>query len=1120
MTSSGEDNSEQADLFDELAEELLRRCRRGERPDIEEFAGRFPELAVRIRKLFPTLLALERDTPTDASQSGPAAARSGSELPAVFDSFQVVRTIGQGGMGVVYEAVQSPLGRRVALKVLLAGSISRPAYRERFEREARVAARLHHTNIVPVFGSGEHDGRLFLVMQLIEGRNVADVLAELRGTPPPGHSQAMARLALQAAEALAYAHAQGVLHRDLKPGNLLLDGQGTLWIADFGLAKAEDVEDLTATGELVGTLRYLAPERFAGRCGPQSDLYALGATLYEMLALRPAFDAADQLTVVDQIKHGPQRLRRLAPEVPLDLETVVHKAMAAAPEHRYPSAQEMADDLRRFLADLPIKARRAGAPERLRRWARRNPVLAGLTSAVVVLLAVVGIVSTVMAIQLKVALGESERHLGEVRQSQDEMAELLWRSRIDQAHANRRSGKLGQRIESLRLLDAAARRRVTPELRDEVIACLALVDLEEVHRLPGALAGAPPTLACLPNLGRFVTVSRSGKVSLRRMRDGEEIAEVPSTLGRGLTVELISTPLGRLFLLSNEQSTSHEVWNVEGATPKLVGREDLPEPSVQEVLSDDGRMAVQLKDGGLQLRYLGSVRHTVPDRVVQALPARLPAQALSLHPSRPWLALGRGNTAVVLDLQTDQELMRLDCPSPVLGLTWDPLSHLVVGEIYNRLWLYDVAAQRVVRVLEDRRLGGISLACHPSLPLVVSKDWRPESGVWDTASGQLALAAPPKLELYPTWGSAPEALVAGTRGEDLFLFRVPPRVLREFAYHNATGPQFVGVPMPHPAGRWLVAGTADGLAVFDLDSLGGIPLAVPDQLPFGVVGFDSSGTLIRNSAHDLLYLAASDGPAGVQRLGPPTPQGLGFPVGEGFSFSLDGAAVAIGRYSKGAEIVHRGKPGSLRHLEHHDVRRTAVSPDGRWVATGSWTQSPTETAVKVWDAATGRPVADPPLAVCREVAFSPDGRWFGATDGSLLHLFSTETWKEERTFRATFRGLAFGPEGLLALPDGEAILLADAETGTEYCRLEAPGPTLPQPRYFSADGSLLMATDDTKVDLLVWDLRALRAELASRGLDWDRKPFPPPAPRKGPDRLEFDLGDQQRTTPPATAPGK
>jgi WD40 repeat protein len=1086
MTSSGEDNSEPVDVFDEVTEEFLRRCRLGERPDIEELAGRFPELADRIRELFPTLLALERDTPTGAPQGGPAAARSGSELPAAFGSFRIVRTIGQGGMGVVYEAIQSPLGRRVALKVLLADSISRPTYRERFEREAQVAARLHHTNIVPVFDSGERDGTLFLLMQLIDGRSVADVLAELGGTRPAGHSQAMARLALQAAEALAYAHAQGVLHRDLKPGNLLLDGQGTLWIADFGLAKAEDVEDLTATGELVGTLRYLAPERFAGRCGPESDIYALGATLYEMLALRPAFDAADQLTVVDQIKHGPQRLRRLAAEVPLDLETVVHKAMAAAPEHRFASAQEMADDLRRFLADMPIKARRAGAAERLRRWSRRNPVLAWLTSAVVVLLAVVGIVSTVMAIKLNGALGESERHLGEARQSQEDMAELLWRSRIDQAHANRRSGKLGQRLESLRLLDAAARRRVTPDLRDEIIACLALVDLEEVHHLPGALAGAPTTWAFLPDLRRFVTVSRSGKVSLRRMSDGEEIAQLPSTLGPGLAVDL-STPRGRLLMVSNEEYTRHELWNVEGATPRLVGRDDLPAPAVGGSLSDDGRMAVELKDGSVQLRYLGSVRHTVPARVVQALPASVLSQGRhSLHPSRPWFALARGNTAIVLDLQTDQELTRLECPSPapVVGLAWDHLGRLVVGDQFNRLWLYDVSARRVVRVLEDRRLGGIYLACHPSLPLVISKDWRISSGIWDTASGQLALAAPPGLELCPTWGRDPEALLVGNRGEDLFLYRVPPRVLRQFAYHNATGPQlYMWVPALHPGGRWLVASTGDGLAVFDLDGPGGTPLAVPDRLPYPVIGFDSSGTMICNSAHDLLYLAANDGPAGVHRLGPPTPQGLGFPIREGFSFSVDGTVIAIGRYNKRAEIVHRRKPGPLLHLQHHDVRRTAVSPDGRWVATGSWTPSLTETALKVWDAATGRQVGDPPLAVCKEVAFSPDGRRFGATDGTLLHLFSTETWKEERTFRATERGLAFGPEGLLALPDGDAILVADAATGTEYCRLEAPGPTLPQPRCFSADGSLLMATDDIKVALLVWDLRALRAELAGRGLD-------------------------------------
>jgi tetratricopeptide (TPR) repeat protein len=386
MTSPGDDGSEQIDHLDAVVEELLQRYRCGEQPDTEEFVGRFPELADRIRTLFPTLLALEQDTPANASGSGPPAARSGSELAAAFGSFRIVRNIGQGGMGVVYEAIQMPLGRRVALKVLLADFISRPTYRERFEREARVAARLHHTNIVPVFGFGEQGGTLFLVMQFIDGRSVADMLGDLRSTRPADHPRAMARLAMQAAEALAYAHAQGVLHRDLKPGNLLVDTQGTLWIADFGLSKADDVDDLTATGELIGTLRYLAPERFAGRDGPSSDIYALGATLYEMLALRPAFDGADRLTVVDQIKHGPGRLRDLAPEVPLDLETVVHKAMAADPRCRFASAQEMADDLRRFLADLPIKARRAGPVERVRRWARRNPVAAGLVGALLLAL--------------------------------------------------------------------------------------------------------------------------------------------------------------------------------------------------------------------------------------------------------------------------------------------------------------------------------------------------------------------------------------------------------------------------------------------------------------------------------------------------------------------------------------------------------------------------------------------------------------------------------------------------------------------------------------------------------------------------------------------------------------
>jgi hypothetical protein len=241
----------------------------------------------------------------------------------------------------------------------------------------------------------------------------------------------MAALALQAAEALAYAHGQGILHRDVKPANLLLDRQGTLWVADFGLAKAEGADDLTGTGELVGTLRYLAPEHFAGCCDARGDVYALGATLYQMLTLRPAFDEADRPALIEHILRGsPLPPRAVAPWIPADLETVILKALAADPAARYPTAQELADDLRRFLADLPVQARRASAAERLRRWARRNPALAGLTAAVAGLLVLLAVGSTVAALWLGAALSDSRQHLKEADEARGDSPYPAGRRRV------------------------------------------------------------------------------------------------------------------------------------------------------------------------------------------------------------------------------------------------------------------------------------------------------------------------------------------------------------------------------------------------------------------------------------------------------------------------------------------------------------------------------------------------------------------------------------------------------------------------------------------------------------------------------------------------------------------
>jgi serine/threonine protein kinase len=385
--------------------------------------------------------------------------------PPRLGEYRLVREVGRGGMGVVYEAVQESLGRHVALKVLPSHALLAPEHLERFRREARAAALLHHSNIVPVFGTGQDRGVHFYATQSIHGQSLDRVLRELRRTrgqaapaaggeltPAPGqpdpaadlsaslaealrtgrfpagtagaaeapvpataspaaptgsgdaggdtapsglggrregeYFRGVARIGVQAAEALAYAHKQGILHRDVKPSNLLLDAQGTVWVTDFGLAKAEGSDELTRSGDVVGTLRYLPPERFAGRSDPRGDVYSLGATLYELLTLRPAFDEPDRARLIERVTHGaPPRPRQVEGRVPRDLETVVLKALAREPAERYATAEALADDLRRFLLDRPIRARRAGPGERAWRWCRRNPVVAGLLTTAVVLAA-------------------------------------------------------------------------------------------------------------------------------------------------------------------------------------------------------------------------------------------------------------------------------------------------------------------------------------------------------------------------------------------------------------------------------------------------------------------------------------------------------------------------------------------------------------------------------------------------------------------------------------------------------------------------------------------------------------------------------------------------------------
>ncbi len=374
----------------------------------------------------------------------PLGPEPGAET-GVLGDFRILGEIGRGGMGVVYEAEQISLGRRVALKVLPFAAALDPRQLQRFKVEAQAAAQLHHTHIVPIFSVGVERGVHYYAMQFIEGRTLAEVIRELRRlqglapnqegspaadrhpagpaeVPAPGRSdapesptqeapapivanraeavesgprpeilssgssirsraffQAAARLGIQAAEALEYAHSLGVVHRDIKPANLLLDARGQLWVTDFGLAQvqAEGGLNLTLTGDVLGTLRYMSPEQALGRrtlVNHRTDLYSLGVTLYELLTLHPAIEGTDRQEILRRIAfEETPGLRRHNPEVPRELETIVLKAIAKEPEGRYTTAQELADDLKRFLEHKPILARRPSLVERAAKWAGVTP---------------------------------------------------------------------------------------------------------------------------------------------------------------------------------------------------------------------------------------------------------------------------------------------------------------------------------------------------------------------------------------------------------------------------------------------------------------------------------------------------------------------------------------------------------------------------------------------------------------------------------------------------------------------------------------------------------------------------------------------------------------------------
>ena len=342
----------------------------GRRTECLEFLAKHPELAPMIE----CLDALENLAPPSGSITTEKDSTA-EETRQHLGKYELLEEIGRGGMGVVYKARQKDLDRIVALKIILAGELASPEHVRRFIDEARAAARLQHPNIVRVYDVGEMDGRHFFAMELVAGSTLADLAR--RG---PLEAAEAARLVSVIARAVDYLHSQGIVHRDLKPSNILLDSQCQPYVTDFGLAKLRDAQSqMTQSGVIAGTPSYMSPEQAAGHAaqvGPRSDVFSLGALLYELLTGRPPFRADTPLdTLVQVIESEPTLLRVLNPRVPRELELVCLRCLEKSPEQRYASAAALANDLDRFIAGEAVEAQPPGLWQRLRRWWRRQPAL-------------------------------------------------------------------------------------------------------------------------------------------------------------------------------------------------------------------------------------------------------------------------------------------------------------------------------------------------------------------------------------------------------------------------------------------------------------------------------------------------------------------------------------------------------------------------------------------------------------------------------------------------------------------------------------------------------------------------------------------------------------------------
>ncbi len=1065
--------------------------------------------------------------------------------------FELLEVVGVGAFGTVYKARDPELERIVAIKVPRGSSLLEGQELDRFVREARSVARLRHPSIVTVHEVGQVGDIPYLVSDFVEGVTLADVLSVRRPTPHEA-AQLMADLA----DALDYAHEHGVIHRDVKPSNIMLEmvawpthqgerpafSPGTPRLMDFGLAKRDAGETtVTMDGQVLGTPAYMSPEQARGEShhvDRRTDIYSLGVILYQLLTGELPFRGTTRMLLHQVLHEEPRPPRKLNDRIPRDLETICLKALAKEPNRRYQTARELAEDLRRFLREEPIRARPVGRLERTWRWCRRNPRVAALAAAVASLLVVIAVGASTAAVWLRQErnrIQEINERLTEQYQQTDtqrqraekaerERTAQLWQSLLREAQAERWSGRAGRRFNGLKALAEAtriARDLEAPpdrilQLRNEAVACLVLPDLRVAREWDGFPEGSS-ALGFDADLRRYARGNVEGDVSIRRVADDTEIVNLRGPKVRAQA--FLFSPNGRYLFAGYHHNSPREfwVWDLTRAEPVFKldpgdhdnGVDFSPDSRYIAFGHSDGTIRLYELAVGTEVRRLGaSLRPAAPSALRFAPDGRKLAIGSLQAPGVEIRDLGSGRT------------FGLAHPSAVRGVAWRADGKLLAtASDDHNIYIWDVAdleQPRQVHVLKGHIAQVVRLAFSHGGDLLASRGWDGTTRLWHALTGRVPVTVEGIGADYFLRFSPDDGLLSPSRqGSKVYLWEVATgRECRTFV-PDKVNRRSAAVS---PDGRLLACpGNEGSLQLYDLltnKEVASLPVRCSHA------GFDPSGQLLLTSGVEGIWrwpLKRETTAAGpTLKIGPPELWAIpGERLTRYFSSTPDARSLVVAASSESALVIHKDKPKETILLSPHPgLEFVALSPDGQWAATGTWHA----TGVKIWDARAGQFIQELPVKDSANVGFSRDGKWLVTSTGEEYRFWQAGSWRP--ALRIARQGA--GPGHIVFTPDSRmlaiaasvtAVRLIDLETGHELATL----PTTGEPLCFSPDGSQLITTAEGGA-VQVWDLRLIRQQLVAMGLDWNHDDYPPaPLPETdGPLQAIVLLGDLAAALPQTT----